>query len=367
MKKTLFALSLFSILCASSTFAALPGMKRNCLEHLDHISTDLSYCNLKDKDIVKLVDYINSHPDYTQYILYLDGNKIGPDGAEQLAKIKSSQLKALSLTSNQIGTKGAIALSKSNYEQLYVDDNEIGKEGIKALAGMKLIALDVGDNNLDADDVIALAKNKSLSILGLEGAVFNNQAIDALAKNAQISDYNLSNTTLGQADVEKILRGKDVWVAQLAGLHLKSAQFLLQFPHLMYAILANNDLGGSYAGTYGLLAQKQLDILDLSDNHLGDNVVKSIVAEIDHEVSYLNLDGDNVTDASVEILNKKSPFIDRLNLTADAISYDGYKKLSHHYGSHVVTNYNFSTHVAGISQARLSNNNRDMLNKRLGK
>ncbi|MEO8401664.1 MAG: hypothetical protein ABI597_07700 [Gammaproteobacteria bacterium] len=118
--------ALLIIFSIASTAMHANTVVNKCLAHMNThlISPDTAWldeCNLTDRNIKTLSNYLDKHPEITQ--LYLINNHIGDRGAILLSKHKT--LKLLELRNNHIGVKGATALARSSIHMLDLEGNKL--------------------------------------------------------------------------------------------------------------------------------------------------------------------------------------------------------------------------------------------------
>jgi hypothetical protein len=124
--------------------------------------------------------------------LYLSNNGICCDGAEALAKAllcESPSLQTLDLSNNVIGNMGAVALAKalceSRLQTLYLSDNVIGNRGTVALAK-------------------ALPVSSSINELDLSDNVFGIRGVEALAEALPVSS-SMNKLDLSKNHLDSVL------------------------------------------------------------------------------------------------------------------------------------------------------------------
>ncbi|PRP77496.1 hypothetical protein PROFUN_14208 [Planoprotostelium fungivorum] len=155
----------------------------------------------------------------------LDKMGLKDEDAFKIAKViaKSTPLKLLSLSHNQITESGAIALATSltgnqNLAAFHIDGNAIGDGGAAAFAGCLtgndfLRILHINDCKIEQRGVAALAgalhTNRVLESLGLSGSLFGDQGAallaEALKANGTLRSLSLSNCNITEEGAKLLL------------------------------------------------------------------------------------------------------------------------------------------------------------------
>src|SRR5579862_5847706 len=96
----------------------------NCIRNMDRLVNDdelnLSYCDIKSKDMPSIMAYLAQHPNIKS--LNLEMNRIGSSGVAALAK--STTLITLNVEDNGLKATDATVLSNNNsLETLNISDN----------------------------------------------------------------------------------------------------------------------------------------------------------------------------------------------------------------------------------------------------
>jgi len=93
-------------------------------------SLDLRYNNLGPEGAEYIVQWLMEREQKCCKVLYVEGTKLGDEGAASVARVKT--LEEVYLGSNNIGPAGAAALAPtavSSWRKLYLEGNNIGSEG----------------------------------------------------------------------------------------------------------------------------------------------------------------------------------------------------------------------------------------------
>ena len=152
--------------------------------------------------------------------LYLDDNKIGNDGAEQIGEglLHNKYLETLSISQNLIYTHGAMRLcfavqSNGNLKYFRVNDNPLGPAGARHLGEMLLMNDSL--TYVDASNIDLQRKNDGSGLTMIISAVEKNKVLQYLyLRNSKITDLQAidliqalkSNLTIAHID----LRGNPI-------------------------------------------------------------------------------------------------------------------------------------------------------------
>jgi hypothetical protein len=261
-KKTIFNLSLISLLISTSAFANDTASRTTgnnadaCLEQMDQkIGTlylcgaggkfkvlSLERCNIEDKDIPAIASYLEKHPRINA--LDLGQNNLGDTGMIALSNNKT--LAWINVSYNHIGDKGAIALSKiPTLINLDIINNHVDKEGGIALANASLNTIDIARNNIGPDGAIALAKSSTLRIVYADFNHIGTKAASAFSNNTSIT-----HLYIGSNDIDDT-----------------AAIALASNPHITELGLEYNNI--SNAGALALASNTTLRWLYWHYNHIG--------------------------------------------------------------------------------------------------
>jgi Ran GTPase-activating protein (RanGAP) involved in mRNA processing and transport len=144
-------------------------------------SIDLSHCRLGDQGVSVLANGLGSS-NKTLKDLFVSDNQITANGLAVLLDLVGSNLpiSKLDLAGNPLGTEGANVLA-----------NKLGRNMIPHLKKVWIERCGVGDNGLERI-ASALEQNSTLEVIALQGNVFGEPGLKALAKslpNIQTLDY----------------------------------------------------------------------------------------------------------------------------------------------------------------------------------
>ncbi|KAI9216362.1 hypothetical protein BC828DRAFT_393713 [Blastocladiella britannica] len=155
---------------------------------------DLSYQSIGPPSL-DILQRALTQPQQRLTQLVLVANKLGPNGATQLARFLPSTLTYLALPSNQIGDSGAAALGAKlspSLTVLYLGNNAIGDSGAAA---------------------IAARLPPSLTVLGLSSNMIGTTGAFAIAAGLppSLTELNLNNNAIGDAGAAAI---RQMWAAR---------------------------------------------------------------------------------------------------------------------------------------------------------
>ena len=244
--------------------------------------------------------------------LDLQGNNIGPTGAESLATAlkTNTTLTHLDLSGNNIAPGGAVSLAtalKTNttLTNLDLQGNNIGPGGAVSLAAAlktntTLTKLDLQGNNIgpfDAESLAtALKTNTTLTNLCLSyGNNIGPAGVESLAKalktNTTLTDLDLSGNDIGPAGAESLATA------------LKTNTTLTNLD------LSGNNIGpgGAVSLATALKTNTTLTNLDLRSNNIGPFDAESLATALKTNTTLTNLYlsyGNNIGPAGAESLAK---------------------------------------------------------------
>lgn len=265
--------------------------------------TKITWVSISNNNITaKGANALASNPE----LRYLDigHNQIGDNGIK--AFMNNQNLTWLSVRDNQIGPDGAIAIAtvtKFFWEKLDISQNPIGLKGVAALAKIQNLAeLDISDTNLGDRGVSVFAENHpDFAIINLGKNHITQKGLDNLLK--EIPDLTFQGLDLSSNDLG------DEGVASLAG-HAKHFYKELN--------LSNNHITAN--GIKSLL-NNQYDFLILSNNDIGDNGAASL-GKI-HSIYELTLEHCGITDNGALLLTKNERKITFMNIRNNPIRKSG--------------------------------------------
>ena len=216
MKKIITLLFVFFALISKNTYSEtrVEECFSRPLRHINDFQLLLYSCNLDDKDVPDILDYLSKYPKF--YDVDLSNNKITDEGMRLLSSAKSihdlymdsnklttqgisyfsaMKLDFLSLYRSNVDIEGARILAKINsLSQLFIDDNQIGDAGAIELSKSKsLRGLTIENNNIGYDGASALAKSKILRWLSIGNNHIGNAGAIALASNNTLDSLEVNN------------------------------------------------------------------------------------------------------------------------------------------------------------------------------
>ncbi|KAL7502285.1 hypothetical protein ACHAXN_000277 [Cyclotella atomus] len=187
-----FLQSKYAARLESKRIATLIPRYISCLNRSDSTITTLNLNNLGvDCNVVKkLAIPLTANMNLCVEELYLEHNKIGPEGATCIARIisKDACLKIVSLSHNFIGSMGAMALASAIESNSTLERLNLSHCGIDNAGVLKLAA--------------SLKRNSSLKYLNLEGNPISSEGIYALFNSV----YDTSNGIASLWDCNHTIR-----------------------------------------------------------------------------------------------------------------------------------------------------------------
>ncbi len=285
-------------------------------------------------------------PETTVTSLILDGNAIGPDGAQALAaclprtklthlslrscKIEergmlalasalahSPQLQSLNLHRNKIGIQGiaqlAAALPSSSLTELNLHRsylNELGREGLQALYSFlkvlphsKISILDIGLNGLGHEGAAVLAE----ALSDRENAGFAAQFKVCRLYNSDLGPYGA--VALADAFASTGLEEIELGANRLQQRGALAFAKLLESTPLLKLGIGWNEIGDEGAeAIFKALSKSALTHLDVSGNHLGPQGAAALQGMLPHSrLVELNFGANEIGDQGAESLSKALP------------------------------------------------------------
>ena len=252
-----------------------------------HISrADFSGNDLTSKSIQSFVN-IPPHILHNMRELYLSNNKLDGSACDLLAKAvpSLSGLEKLSLSSNRIGSGGAVEVTKalcgSGVKQLLLYNTGIGEPDCEALCELlksshSLQHLDIDQNNLSSESVASiitgLSHNSSLTILNISNSHFSMANVDSLA--SVLKDHSKCALTV-----------LDLWDFHISSKGaVKLAAALCKNSTLKDLNLNRNPIGVEGASSMSDMLQRNtsLKVLHLRDDSVGEEGVHQLINSLKH-------------------------------------------------------------------------------------
>ena len=210
--------------------------------------------------------------------LDLEGNEIGPDGAQALQGLTG--LTSLTLGINTIGAEGAQALkglTRLTYLGLW--NCKIGDRGVQALAGLtSLTSLHLGDNDISDEGTWALRGLTNLTELSLWKNAIGANGAQALKGLTALTNLDMAGNEIG-SDGAQVLKG----LTALTWLNLDDNNIgddgvwaLQGLTNLIRLELSGNTISDN--GPRALAGLTALASLDLSGNEIGDDGAQALTA-----------------------------------------------------------------------------------------
>ena len=292
--------------------------------------------------------------------LDLSSNSIGSDGAVALAEGLEccTNLQTLDLSYNSIGSGSAESLAKglkccTNLKTLNLRKNRIGSDSAVALAKVlkccaNLQTLNLSGNSIGSDGAVALAEGleccTNLQTLDLSYNSIGSGGAESLAKVlkccANLQTLNLSSNSIGSDGAVALAEGLKC-CANLQTLNLRDngirsvgvvalADGLNCCTNLQTLDLSYNSIGldGAVALADGLKCCTSLQTLDLMDNIIGSNGVEALakVLKCCANLQTLNLRDNGIgSDGVVDLADglKCCTNLQTLDLRYNSIGSDG--------------------------------------------
>lgn len=276
---------------------------------------------------------------------------MGPDGVAILAVSPVlSNLRDLELSDNTLGPGGAAALAVSkamgNIRRLALAQNNIGRQGLQLLlssSGLeRLESLDVSSNGLGANGAMFLASSpvarrlrhldladNQIEDAGLAGLLGSPQLTGLLSLGVAQNSLTASGVGLldGAGLQVDILDLSDNEIGELGAAQLASAISQLRVRNLS---IRRTGLSGEDVASIVKGSRKGIEILDVSQNELQTEGIETLarVAELD-SLRHLTLDGAWSGPAGMKPL-VSSPFLvnlEKLHINSTAIGDKGIAEL----------------------------------------
>lgn len=300
-----FRLNLFLFLfilffSCSFTLQAAVKTHNDCLRYVDNYRyqflLDLSQCGLQDKDLPFVLSYLYNHPNIS--ILFLDGNNIGPEGAQLLAK--NLQIDFLGLDDNHAGPEGAAALaSNRSLSGLSLSGNYIGTRGALALADATFTNLNVDNNGIEPPGISAIVRNAHIRFLSIADHTLDDDNLVALLHNKQIKELDVSYTNFGFAEIKTLVNVMNLDSIGLNGLELGDAiiPILAAKQSFLYLDLADNKLTPKAAADLMAVFNPDFQDLNVSHNRIGDQGLAILAKAPLSVLPYFSVEDNQISDA----------------------------------------------------------------------
>jgi|GEM_PF-3105848 len=335
---------------------------KNIGDHVNRGILELDNCNLNDRDIPALAEYIARIK--SLHTVSLRHNNIGSEGAILLAQpfmAKNRIAHTINLDDNHIGPEGVAELVKMpGLYSFSINDNNIGTEGALYLAEQNtIVSLAVNNNHINAKGTAALVRMPKLSELKIAQNELDAEGIATLVANKNINELDVSYTNFGFEDLQAFLPRPKLWKLYVNGLHLGDEG--------AKAIAAARSIGGGGSESTALTALGMADndltdtglaylnhstlgyiyYLNISQNPISDQGVIAYVKSINYFWSkYLTLIADetNLTDQAAweiaDLANRHNEAFTTLSVNFDHIGRFGLEALEKASIKHVYAKYN---------------------------
>ena len=200
--------------------------------------------------------------------------------------------------------------------------------GMTGLARLPLISLELAGDTLGDDRIVPLARHPSLANLEIGGAPITERGAAAIASLPALRRLYLPSSTLDDAGVARLAALADT----LRSLHLghsaavsdRACAALGRLTHLAFLDLSSTQVTG--AGLRHLAALRELERLDLAFLKLEDRDVVPLLGL--SRITELSLAYSQVTDAAIDLIVDAMPDLERLDLTASAITTQAIERLA---------------------------------------
>ena len=265
-----------------------------------------NYNEITEEGIKSLVKV--SHP-ILQTIegLHLRSNKLNAEALDVFSAVipKLTSLQVLDLSYNPIGDGGAVEFIrtlchfKTTLRFIYLDDTGIGEEDCTSLtiliSSTDLETLDVSNNHLSSN-----------SITSIMNCILQNNAIRTLRMSS--SQFSVDNCT----SLSSILQQP---MCQLRKLHIANC---------------NIDSGGALQLAAGLTHNQSLEVINISDNPIGDTGAAALCDAISNNtiLQYLYMESCEITSKGFIEVSSSLTSLPTLFMGGNSLGMDGAKAVS---------------------------------------
>lgn len=228
--------------------------------------------------------------------LDLLGNEIGDVGAEVFSPDSFPRLSSLNLPNNNIGTRGARAISVlPSLKTLSLSGNPVGDDGLEALVSLrKLASLHLTGGRIGPRGAEALGRMSTLADLGLQNAPIGPDGARSLSRLSELQSLNINGCMVGDIGIQFILG-----MQRLKHLHASSNEITK---------ISSPSRSVSIAGLY------------LANNHISDDSLRRMCREIHLEnLEALDLSNNEISDRGLDEIHRLST-LQRLNLNQNKLS-----------------------------------------------
>lgn len=199
--------------------------------------------------------------------------------------------------------------------------------GMAGLARLPLRSLELAGDTLDDERILPLARHGSLANLEIGGAPIGERGAAAIA-TLPLRRLYLPSSTIGDTGVARLAGLADT----LRSLHLghsttvsdRACEAIGKLARLAFLDLSSTQVTG--AGLRHLAALRDLERLDLAFLKLGDRDLAPLLGL--SRLTELNLAYSELTDAGIELIVDALPELERIDLTASAITARGIASLA---------------------------------------
>ena len=168
-----------------------------------------------------------------------------------------------------LGDEGAIALANTHLIKLYISDNKVGPAGAQALAKIPTLKmLDISHNGIKDDGIIALAGNKALKLLMIDYVAIGDQGFAAIANSSSLHTLYMGGgfTKLSDDNLKTLASSTSLKYLNISGEMTPAGVRALAESKSLKALTIQAAFFGD-AGTIELAKHTTIPMLDLSVNN----------------------------------------------------------------------------------------------------
>jgi uncharacterized protein (TIGR02996 family) len=249
-------------------------------------------------------------------------------GLVALRELKA--LESIDLRNHPLDDKGVdslVGLPRLSRVFFNAVSRDLTHHGMTGLAFLPLISLELDGDTLDDERIVPLANHGSLANLEIGGAPITERGAAAIA-TLPLRRLYLPSSTIGDAGVA-LLGGL---AKTLRSLHLghsatvsdRACEAIGRLTRLAFLDLSSTQVTG--AGLRHIAALRDLERLDLAFLKLADRDITALLGL--SRLTELNLAYSQVTDAAIDLLVDALPELERIDLTASAITRHSIERLA---------------------------------------
>ena len=199
--------------------------------------------------------------------------------------------------------------------------------GMAGLARLPLISLELDGDTLDDERILPLARHRSLANLEIGGAPITERGAAAIA-TLPLRRLYLPSSSLGDAgvahlaDLAKTLRS--LHLGHSATVSDRACDAIGKLSRLVFLDLSSTQVTG--AGLRHIAVLRDLEKLDLAFLKLADRDLAPLLGL--SRLTEVNLAYSQLTDAGIDLIVDALPELERIDLTASAITARGIQRLT---------------------------------------